>query len=235
MRVHAAMSAAPGLEPRTAMARPQPPSLGPARIPSTSLSPIPWLRSRALRLPTTRLGYSGRFRRHEVDNTKEKLSFADGWIDDLRFANDTAESGPSLGVGRRVGRSRWPNSATPGYAPICRIGMPIMLATIKAVRDASVRFRHRIKRPIDLRRTERGRTHSAPPRQRGRVTGAPTAEQNDQETRDALLNEFQKVISTVVRERDVTPWVAIDACESLTMRCLTEILDRHSSGDDRQS
>jgi hypothetical protein len=61
------------------------------------------------------------------------------------------------------------------------------------------------------------------------------AEQNYQETRDALLNEFQKAISAVARERDVTPWVVIDACETLTMRWLAEILDRHSCGDDRQS
>lgn len=60
-------------------------------------------------------------------------------------------------------------------------------------------------------------------------------EQNYQETRDALLNEFQKAISAVARERDVTPWVVIDACESLTTRWLAEILDQHSCGDDRQS
>jgi hypothetical protein len=60
-------------------------------------------------------------------------------------------------------------------------------------------------------------------------------EQNYQETRDALLNEFQKAISAVARERDVTPWVVIDACESLMMRWLTEILDRQNCGDDRQS
>jgi len=60
-------------------------------------------------------------------------------------------------------------------------------------------------------------------------------EQNDQETRNALLNAFAKAISIVARERDVNPWFAIDACESLTMRCLTEILDRQTSGHDRQS
>jgi len=60
-------------------------------------------------------------------------------------------------------------------------------------------------------------------------------EQNDQDTRNALLNEFAKAISIVARERDVSPWVVIDACESLTRRCLAEILDRQTSGHDRQS
>ena len=59
-------------------------------------------------------------------------------------------------------------------------------------------------------------------------------EQIDQETHNALLNEFEKAIRIVARNRDVTPWVVIEACESLTMRCMTEILDQHTSGRDRQ-
>jgi hypothetical protein len=57
-------------------------------------------------------------------------------------------------------------------------------------------------------------------------------EQIDHETRSALLKEFEKAISIVARDRDVTPWVVIDACESLTRRCLTEILDQHASSRD---
>jgi hypothetical protein len=59
-------------------------------------------------------------------------------------------------------------------------------------------------------------------------------EQVDQETRNALLNEFEKAISILARDRDVTPWVVIDACESLAMRFLTEILDQHTSDRDRR-
>jgi hypothetical protein len=79
-----------------------------------------------------------------------------------------------------------------------------------------------------------GRTRSAPPPHRRRVTGIPMTEQVDQETRNALLNEFEKAISILARDRDVTPWVVIDACESLAMRFLTEILDQHTSDRDRR-
>jgi hypothetical protein len=77
-----------------------------------------------------------------------------------------------------------------------------------------------------------GRTCSAPPSQRRRVTGTPMTEQIDHETRNALLDEFEKAISIVARDRDVTPWIVIDACESLTRRCLTEILDQNASSRD---
>jgi hypothetical protein len=102
-----------------------------------------------------------------------------------------------------------------------------------------------MKRPIDRPRTQeeiaathapdrcvaRGdRTPSAPSPQRRRVAGTPMTEQSDQETRNALLDEFEKAISIVARERNVSAWVVIDACESLTMRCLSEILDQHTSG-----
>jgi hypothetical protein len=80
-----------------------------------------------------------------------------------------------------------------------------------------------------------GRTRSAPLPHRRRVTGIPTTEQIDQETGNALLNEFEKAISIVARDRAITPWVLMDACESLTMHCLTEILDPHTCGRDRQS
>jgi len=107
-----------------------------------------------------------------------------------------------------------------------------------------------MKRPIDRPRTQEviaaihapdryvaraDRTPSAPPPQRRRVAGTPMTEQSDQETRNALLSEFEKAISIVARERDVSPWVVIEACESLTMRYLTEILDRHAAGRDRHS
>jgi hypothetical protein len=107
-----------------------------------------------------------------------------------------------------------------------------------------------MKRPIDRPRAQEeiagtnapdryvaraDRTPSAPPPHQRRVAGTPMTEQSDQDTRNALLNEFEKAISIVARERDVTPWVVIDACESLTMRCLTEILDQHASGRDHKS
>ena len=107
-----------------------------------------------------------------------------------------------------------------------------------------------MKRPIDRPRTQEEiaaadapdryvasgeRTPSALPPQRRRLAGTPMTEQSDQETRNALLNEFEKAISIVARERDVSPWVVIEVCESLTTRCLTEILDQHASGRDQHS
>ena len=57
---------------------------------------------------------------------------------------------------------------------------------------------------------------------------------DDQEAYDALLHEFERAISVVARKHRVTPWAVIDACESLKMRFLAEILDRPTPGRDRQ-
>jgi hypothetical protein len=57
---------------------------------------------------------------------------------------------------------------------------------------------------------------------------------DDQEAYDALLDEFERAISTVARKHRVTPWAVIDACESLKMRFLAQILDRPTPGRDEQ-
>jgi hypothetical protein len=57
---------------------------------------------------------------------------------------------------------------------------------------------------------------------------------DDQEAYDALIDEFERAISAVARKHRVTPWAVIDACESLKMRFLAEILDPRSPGSDRQ-
>jgi hypothetical protein len=57
---------------------------------------------------------------------------------------------------------------------------------------------------------------------------------DDQEAYDRFSTNFERAISAVARNHRVTPWAVIDACESLKVRFLAEILDRPTPARDRQ-